>query len=318
MARILFSLFFIYSSFAKASLISDSAEYYFQKQDYAQALLLWQKELERQPDSLNAVMRVSDLKFLLEGREPAKLVLLKYLDESKGPPFAEKRARAKEKLSYFQSTFLSEDAQTQYFKGLFRAGKNDCLNAVPLFDRALTTEKENTLILREKAKCEFQSGLWANYYATLKLLANADPFDIKTVGQLLEAHSHFNKKEEIAILFQKDADFSAVFNHRLIYALALLDTGRGDQAMPIFLSLAGETKNFQLPAVIFYGIGKTLAERKDSLGEALSYFDKFTRSFPARPLLLENQWDPYHLTTRYDETIKKMKEIRDSFQIRKG
>lgn len=318
MLRILLSLLITFSVLSKASLISDSAEYYFQKQDYPQSLLLWQKELERQPDNLSAVLRVSDLKFLLEGREAAKQVLLKYLDESQGPPFAEKRAKAKEKLSYFQSTFLSEDAQTQYFKGVFRKSKDDCVNAVPLFDKALATEKENTLILREKAKCEFQTGLWANYYATLKLLANADPFDIKTVGQLLEAHSHFNKKEEITVLFQKDADFSAVFNHRLIYALALLDTGRGDQAMPIFLSLAGETKNFQLPAVIFYGIGKILSERKDSGGEALSYFDKFTRSFPTRPLILENQWDPYHLTTRYDETVKKMKEIRETFQIRKS
>lgn len=70
--------------------------------------------------------------------------------------------------------------------------------------------------------------------------------------------------------------------------------------------------------MIWYGIGKIVTEKKDSQGEALSYFDKFTRSFPTPPVPLEGQWDPYHLSLRYDDAVKRIKEIRESFQLRKG
>src|SRR5208283_2885714 len=86
--------------------LATAAEYYFSRQDYTQALGLWSEVLRRQPDSVDAALRVAELKMLSQGRQAASQTILSFMEAKGGLLSAEDRQRVTQRLGELQSTFL--------------------------------------------------------------------------------------------------------------------------------------------------------------------------------------------------------------------
>ncbi|MCX6103082.1 MAG: hypothetical protein NT000_07445, partial [Proteobacteria bacterium] len=66
-----------------SSPLAVAADYYSSKHDYNQSLDLWTKVYTLEPQSVEAMLKVSELELLIKGHETAQQTLLQFLKKQK-------------------------------------------------------------------------------------------------------------------------------------------------------------------------------------------------------------------------------------------
>jgi tetratricopeptide (TPR) repeat protein len=289
-----------------------SAAYYFSHREYAQSYALWTEVLKRQPENVAAMLRVCELKILLESRLACRDLALAFLKE-RGPALdPESRKVAQDRFRELQSLFISDEGQTAYLQGLTRLERKDVGGALVSLDRAAFLEKGNVKVLKEKAHCERRLQLPELYLQTSKLAYESDPFDPDIVGDLSEAYAYKHQFDKIIAMYKANADTFGSVRNRIAYAVALAETGGESNAVPLLQALVGRGRMMKAPAILWFQLGSSLAQRPDSVDEAINYLEQFLRATtpPVDPAKTPEEWDPYRAVERRPEAEKLLATLR--------
>lgn len=207
-----------------------AAEYYFSRNDYKQALALWNQVLERHPESGPALQRVCELKVLVEGKPACRDLARSYLLTRTPRLTLETRRQFRNKVGDLMQTFSTNDAQSAFFQGLARVDRNECQLAISFFERALRSDRDNTKVLREKSGCEKKLLQWDSYLETLKAFYEANPWDAQVIESLGEAYIYFGQYEKAVKVYRTPTDRPLPIDSKLALALAYVELGQLEDA----------------------------------------------------------------------------------------
>jgi tetratricopeptide (TPR) repeat protein len=296
--------------------LSLAADYYFSRHDYRQAFGLWSEFLRRHPDNVIALTRVCELQVMFEGHAASRATMMKFLGTRGNALSSDVKKNLKETLSSLQTLFLTDEGQSDFLRALPHVRGKDYQGALGLLDHALTLEKGNVKVLKQKARSEKSLLLFPQFYETIKTAYESDPFDDEIVEGLLEAHVYYQQFAEVAKIYQRDPESISLPRERLALAMALLERGAAREAFPIFQSLVTLEKPLQIHPIVWFGMGRILSAQADSQTEAATYLERFLGSVSRPESVLVDGWDPYHSNEKAVEakalvaTIKKrLKEL---------
>jgi tetratricopeptide (TPR) repeat protein len=242
-----------------------------------------------QPDSVPALFRLSELRLLYEGRQAVTQGVLDFLDTHAALLTREARLAIHEKLGELQSVFLTDDGQSDFFQGLAHARHADCARGLTFLSQAASLEKGNLRVLREKAQCERKLQAYDRAHATLKLAYQLDPFDAEVIDSLSDAYLFSGEYQKVLELFRSDAEPPHSRKQKTAQAIALYRSGATAPAMILLQALAEEPAG--VAPIVFFALGKSMAERPGHAAEAQRFLERFvTLVSPAPDPAL---WDPY-------------------------
>lgn len=283
---------------------AQAADYYFAHYDYAQAFTLWNGVFQRQPDSVAALLRLSELRLMFEGHAAVAKSMLEYLSAHQATISRENRRQVREKLSALQSVFLTDDGQALFLQGLARSHGGDCLAALPFFSQAEKVEKGNVKVLREEAACETNTGAFDRNYTSLKHAYELQPFDSDVVDALSESYLYYSENQKVLELFPAESEAPHTLRQRTAQAVALYRSGATAPALLLLESLAAEKS--AVSPIVFFELGKALAEAPAVDGrraQAIAHLKYFLSRVPDAPVVapLVPAWDPYRLSEQAAE-----------------
>lgn len=294
-----------------ASSVSDSAastaEYYYSRNDYAQALSLWSEILRQKPDNLLAVIRVAELKLMFEGREASRQTILAFMSRPDGTLSSKERSQLREKSRSLQQLFLTDEGQTLYIQALAKIKEKDCAGALPLLGRAMTSEKGNLKVLLQKARCERSLALPKELQQTLKLAQESDPFDEEIADELAETLIYFGEYEAALSLLKTSAAQSPTLRHRVAHGVALMAAGQPEKAVPQFQRLVEQESRNGVPAVVYYVLGVALSKGTDTSAEAVFFLKRFLSSLSKESV--SAGWDPYRCQEKIEQVNKLLASL---------
>ncbi len=268
------------------------------KKDYENALLYWNKILEKKAD-LCALFKVSELEMLLSGREASQKVLLDYLKKFGSSLSEHEKKEIIRKLSELLETFFSEDGQALYFQAVEKIKNNDCASALNLLERAMAFEKGNLKILTKKIQCEKVEKNLKNLYYSLEMAYRMNPYLTETLEELIEVSLYFGDYKKALNYLDTSAKNSIRMKTALAYSL--FKTGDEDKAFLIVNELMKEIKTV-IPPILYFIKGKLLISKNKS-DEALKLLENFVslaeKSSPT------SFFDPYRL----DEKVLDVKKM---------
>jgi hypothetical protein len=270
---------------------SVAAEYYFLHHDYKQALALWEEVYKERPTNTQAITRLAELKLMNDGHLSLREFFLGKLD-------LQTRKNLKDRFVAWQSTFVSEEAQSTYLQAKPKLQYKDWPGALILLNQANSLEKGNSSILKDKARCEKMLDQSSRFYETLKSAYEANPFDTDILEELLESHVYFHHYDEAVSIAMKDSERISTLRSKTAFAVALMEKGRHSESWQILKSLADD-KSGAVPIIAYYAMGKNLLGLKMSQPEALQYLEKFTASVAGAKEL--PKWDPYRVVERAED-----------------
>lgn len=292
------------------SLLSPKAQaalYYTRRYDYRQAHQLWMEVLKESPKSVDAITSLAELKLLLDSRAAARDSLLQFLSENAKTLSNDEKRAVREKLGRLQGLFLTNDGQAAYYQALSRMGRGDYAGALGLLVHADNLEKGNVEVMKSRAVCERTTEAWESYYSTLRSAHANNPFDPQIVEQLAEAHLYFRQPDRAAAIF-RDLDPPKTLRSRTALAVALAETGNVQQAMQ-WLPTLTEGRLGAVHPFVYFSMGKILAQRPGSAGEARVHLEKYLSSSTGNRCQIE-KWDPYRCSERRDEAEKLVAALK--------
>jgi len=288
-----------------------AAEFYSTQHDFARAYPLWQGVLKSEPSQLTAVLRVAELNLLFASRREARETLLGFLDEHRERLTPLARRQIREKNSQLQSTFLTDEGQSQYYQGVSKAGARDYDGALALLAQASAFEVGNLRILKEKARCERAQGQWQRLYETLKTAGTTDPYDASVREQLMEAHIHFRDFPQALALHKVGADTLNSARQRMAYGVALFESGAADEARQALEPLLEQGGYAGAPhPIVYFALGRVLSGKAGFEAVAASYLERFETLVSAPDLRFIDGWDPYQTDTRLAEARSLRQSLR--------
>lgn len=288
--------------------MENSGEYYYSRQDYAQALPIYQQMLTIQPENISALGRVCEMKLLLEGRNSCFEVLQTRFATPWG-----KSADGKRVLSdfwdRFSSVFVTDDGQTAYLVGMVRATAHDWGGALPYFDQAASLENGNLKVLRAKMRAEKGLKRYEAVYATLEKINVANPFDFSQWDDWLEA-LYFRRDFERVIAASKErGDEPNSIRSRIAVAASLVEMNRYNEALPLLQAVVAREKGVVHP-IVWYSLGKTFANRPGAMTEAIFSLERFLSVMKKPEAVLIEGWDPFHTEELKDNAQKLLTELK--------
>ncbi len=283
------------SSFAlaKPDPLSASAEYYFARHDYQQALRLWNEVLTKDPTNDAVALKVADLQFFFDGRQVAREGLAHHLSLRGEALSRENRRALLDRWRALETSFLTEEGQSLYLQAKEREAQGDCPGAIGLLTRAIAAEKGNLDLLKARARCEFQTENFSGHYESLKQAFAEFPYDVALQEELAEAHLRFQQPQRIVEMWQKDTEAPSA-RKRLALIFAYLDTGDESKAATLLVR-PSDAKGLDPSWNFLFG---ALAARRESIPEALSYWQTFLEQLEKGPVSAS---DPYRLSQRVEE-----------------
>jgi len=273
-----------------------AARYYSDHNDYKQAYTLWLQHSKRFPESLEAFLRIAELKLLLESRSLLKEHLSQFLGKRSQPINKEEWFLLRDRMNQLRFIFKTDNGQSLFLQAMPKIQRSDCTPAVALLNQALTIENDHTLILWERAKCELKLLQLERAYETLKRLQDRDPLFPDVYDDLAEAHLYFGNHREVSPLLNGIWNSGApqTVRQRIALAIALVQMKRPNDAFTIFRSLLESSKHRRIHPVVYYWMGKIRASHRPSQGEALTLLKLFLSAIEQGPS--GEVWDPYRLS----------------------
>jgi len=282
------------------------ADYYYSRHAYAQALPLWLEIARRQPSSVLASLRVTELKLIVEGREAARSWLKEFISREAKSMSVDSRRLVEQRLAEIQDRFLTDDGQSFYHQAKLRIRRKDCEGALPLLAQSQAVENGNLALVREKARCERTLRKFEPYFESLVSLYEANPLSRETQEDLAEASLYFRQPDRAIRVFETRLGGTPSSPYaRLLYGIALLEKGKTSSAQLLLEPLVAKSKRHSLSPVVYFGVGKIHA-LKGGKASAVEYLEKFLTS--ATPS--ENEWDPFHLEERQGEARRLLATLQ--------
>lgn len=284
--------------------LATAAEYYFSRQDYRQAYQLWSEILKRQSDNLAAVFRVCELKMFFDTRGACRDLMLKFLADSGSALSSETRRHVRDKHSQLQSLFLSDDGQAHFFQAQAKASRKDYTAALSLLEASGQAEQGNVRVLWERAQMEKRLQRYERYHETLKETLANDPFHSEARAELIDSSVYFRQYDKAVALYREEPDRLTRPGSRTSIGIALLETGHDVEAQALLLSISDDVKGHGAHPVVWYGLGKILSKRADSLATASVYMERFLRAAAHPENNTVDGWDLYHT----DELVQSVRK----------
>jgi len=285
----------------------NSAEYYYQHQDFAQALPLWQKVLNQQPHHAVALGRVCEMKLVLEGRAACRELLHSRLgtEWSKTP---DGERLLSEYLDRFLTIFVTDDGQTAYLMGQERVSLHDFSGALAYFDQANNLEGGNLRVLKAKARVEKKLKRIDLMTQTLAKLNELHPLDFSQWDDWLEA-LYFNRDyDQLVKQVRARGGEPISFRQRVAYGLALVESESFTEAIPLLQGAV--TKDRLVHPMVWYGLGKAFSERSGALTEATLSLERFIAVLKQPEASLIEGWDPYRAEEMKEPALKLLLELK--------
>jgi tetratricopeptide (TPR) repeat protein len=269
--------------------LSSTAEYYFSRQDYQQALNLWLEVLKRHPQNVDALLRIGELRLHFEGREALRTTLYDFVEKYKSQLNPDTLERIQTRWRELQTAFLTDQGQERYLQAVERLKRKDYEGARDFLVQAHGLEKGNIKILVDKAKCEKALGSFQEFYATLKEANKNDPFDALLRDDLIEAQIYFKDFNEVVKL---TGGTPSSPRQSVGVGVALMKVGENQKALKILQGMAESGKDKAVHPIVFFAVGNILSHTPNSRGEALSYQFPWLKLGYARGdvLALKGKW----------------------------
>jgi tetratricopeptide (TPR) repeat protein len=279
---------------AKPDPLAATAEYYFSRNDYTQALRLWNEVLTKDPANDLAAGRVAELLLFFEGRRSARDGLARHLAARGDAIPREARRLLLERWRAIQSSFLTEEGQSLYLQARERETQGDCAAALALVARAIVLEKGHLDLLKFRARCEMKTENLSGHYESLKLAHAEYPYDSALQEDLAEAHLRFQQPQRVVEMWQPVTD-PIPARKRLALVFAFLDTGEEARAATLLVRPPDAKKDTEAAWTFLYG---ALAARRGSVSEAVHYWETFLAQIKKQP---PSSFDPFRLSDRAAE-----------------
>lgn len=304
------TLFFVLSAnyaFALApNGIVRAAEYYYSRQDYRQALQLWAEVVKKRPDDTVAVLRLAELKLMIEGKRPSQAFLLSWLQVQGRNADGFSRNLVSRKLTQTLSTFVSDESQSFYLQARPKLNFNDCEGALNLLKQSLSLEPENLLTLREKAHCEKQLNQEDAYLATTRFMYALNPYDSMVLEDYFRALFLAKRFSEIVSASNPGTFDFASKNRQLFLIAALIESKSDAEALILIEGLIKEKK--EKPFALLYYLKSRVFSRYVSMKKeetsALQIFLAMTEDSSASSLFPE-----FEIEAKVVESKKRLAEL---------
>lgn len=265
----------------------DAAEYYYNRQDFKQAL-----ELYSSANEPKNTIKIAELKFLLNGRSAAREVLVSALEKNRelSPEY---RTQLSDKLSVLLESFVSDEGQSEFFRAQTKIRHGDWTSAKILLEAAAGREDGNALVLELKAQCEKELKKTREYTNTLTQLRDLNPFATSVTEKLAEAYFADGDYSKIQSLFSSQRPQKNSYSN-LLLLMSKSETGK-------FLDL-DELEDFapSYPIALFY-VGKELIKNEEDRQEALKLLEQFNLKYTNHLL---DGWDPLKISEKVIESKK--------------
>ena len=315
MQTILWIVLFVASSIIAAPVPANtqlitSAEYYFAHQDYTRSFELWSRYRQLHPENFQAAMRVSDLKLYFEGRDSAVKELQKYSALTGAVLNAEHRRLVREKHYSLATTFLTDEGQSLYFRGVQREKLGDASAALSLFQQSAPLEKGNFLVLKARARAEKMLAMRERMYESLIAARDVFPFDNEVLENLFELQVFLGAPAELVASLKKNRLSLFTPRQKLAIAVAQAEAGDASIAMSLFQELVSKEKQITVHPISYFYLGKLHASRAGHSQEAVYFLERFKIALSRPESLLIEGWDPYRSTERAEIATKLMSELR--------
>lgn len=288
--------------------LSRTAEYYLARREYRQALQIWEKTLKSQPKSVSALVRVSELKLLFEGREAVRDQVIAFLESNGAKLSSSDRKQILAEFTRLQSVFVSDNGQAAFLKALTRIQANDCSGALPYLSEALGLEKGNVKILMEKAKCEQSSKLYSQAYESLKQAGQMQPYFPELLEELAESHLYHDHPDQVVLLFKGSAEKLTTLRHQTAYAMALFLEKRYQEALPLLNAIVSQKHQVEIHPILYYALGTLLSQNERSSEQGKLYLNKFLKVVTGESSDSAPHFDPYHSETFVAHAEQLLKE----------
>jgi len=268
----------LYHAVASTDPLLSAAEYYYDHQDYRQALRLYQEVLKHQPGSLSAVIKVSELKLMYDTRQSARDVLLQFIATQNSLLSADSRRALRDKVENIASLFVTDDGQTSFLQAMVEIKDKGCSGAIPLLNQAMQQEPGNAKVLREKAHCERQLGAYRPFHETLKLAVESDPFDPQLADSLSEADIYYEEFNKVIERYRLAPELLRSTRGRIALAIALEGTGARTEALTRLQALVSDQKPVVVHPVVWFVLGRLFAHLPEGGSESRLYLERFLAS----------------------------------------
>jgi tetratricopeptide (TPR) repeat protein len=317
---LVFSLALLCQATVRADVSSTAAQYYFDHREYAQSLALWEAIYKRQPENVEALCRVAELKLLLEGRVQSRDTIVEFLKQHSQLRAEEKEA-IRSRFERIQSFFLTDEGQTAFLQAKTRVERKDYQGALAALERSMALERGNVKVLKVKANCERSLGLWESFSQTAKQAFENDPFDPDVVGDMTDAFTYRSQYPKVIELFQSNPELLSSVRNRTAYAVAMAESGSVSTAVPLLQTLVEKGKSNAIAPILWFELGSVLAKRRDTTAEATNYLEQFIRSVPTSLVGIsssgpsgEASWDPYRTGERRSEAERLLASLREDIK----
>lgn len=289
------------------SALASAAEYLYRHQDYSQSLQLWNRLLKSQPDDLQVVSRVAELRFWLEGREGLRQFLWSYFERPLLPGTGS-GARLERKGAELQSRFLTEEGQSRYHQALVRKASGDLSSALTLLGQSEALEGANLRVLTAKADCQRGLKTWPALRETLVASFQANPLDSRALEAAMEAHVYFRDYGQVLALYKRVPRRFRSTRSRLALGVALLESGGDSAAIGVLKPLSPAAAS--LSPVLPFALGKALALRSAHAAESIQLLEQFLAGGDDSSNTPSGGWDPYRCAELRDEAKRLVAELK--------
>ena len=279
------------------------AEDLYRSHEYKKAYELWDAAYPRLKPTLSSALRMSELKMLYEGREPA-VRLLKEFQKGNWTGLGPRGKRDLiERWKEYRSVFASDQGQSLYYQAEQKRALGDCESALGLYQQAEIYDPGNFVVQSAQAKCYRSLGNIPKLKQTLLQADESFPFDGAThvgLGEVWLAKGEFQK---VGAAPWADLDATLRPRYQTTVALAVLSLGRPGEAVALLTPLLGHDPH----PVVDYG----LAKGHLGLGhttEAKKYFARFLALAEPYACVIDG-WDPYDCQGKAQEARQLMEKM---------
>lgn len=280
-------------------------------QDINPLLEQWKSALKSKPDSVDAVMRVSELELLSEGHEVAQKTLLNFIAEKNESLTPNSLWKAQKKLVEMQTRFVKDESQSLYFQSLAKVKLQDFSQALSLLNQADQLERGNFRILESKARCERELGQFNNYYETLKSAVQLVWVDQGWRDNLVEAQYYFKDFSDVISWAELQTSLVVSTRQKIALAMSMIEKGENHKAAIILFQVLDSSRDFGSNPIVWYGLGRAHRKQKN-LKPAIRYFEKFLSVAARSKMLTSVGWDPYKTSEKLDEAKQWLLEVKQS------
>lgn len=278
------------------------AEEHYRRHEFRQAYDLWLTIYPKQKDHLNAALRLSELKLLFEGVEPAVSVLQDFYKRTSNWLPARSKKELTDRWKQYRSTFLTDQGQSLFYQAQAKESRNDWEGTLSLFEQAQGLEKGNWLISLGRVRCLRRLRDTAKLKQALVQARELFPFDDSILLQSLEVRANRGEFSELNELLQKNSWIDRVPDRALLaQAYASVQSAKYMDAAKQVASLVSKRKPKPHPMAYFI-LGKSSFFRGER-ALASFYLKRFKESASVASCELDG-WDVYDCPSRLQEVEK--------------